>query len=63
MTPRDFFYTVAQMRSAQKAYFQTRSDRVLRAAIKLESIIDKEIERVREIENQQHQPEQSQDPE
>lgn len=63
MTPRDFFYTVAQMRSAQKAYFQTRSDRVLRAAIKLESIIDKEIERVREIENQQHQFEKSQDPE
>lgn len=63
MTPRDFFYTVAQMRSAQKAYLQTRSDRVLRAAIKLESIIDDEIERVREIENQHHQIEQCQDPE
>lgn len=63
MNPRDFFYTVAQMRSAQKAYFKTRSDRVLRAAIKLESIIDAEIERVREIENQHYQSEQTQNPE
>lgn len=49
MNARDFFYTVAQMRSAQKAYFKTRDPNVFRAARKLENIIDREIERVRSI--------------
>lgn len=51
MDKREFFYTVAQMRSAQKAYFKTRDPNVFRAARKLENIIDKEIERVRNLVN------------
>lgn len=52
MNAREFFYTVAQMRSAQKAYFTTRDPNVFRAARKLENIIDREIERVRSITQQ-----------
>lgn len=51
MTPREFFYTVAEMREAQKAYFKTKDPGVFRAARKLENIIDTEIRRVREIVN------------
>lgn len=49
MNARDFFYLVAEMRSAQRAYFKTRSDRVFRACRKLENEVDKEIARVHEI--------------
>lgn len=49
MNARDFFYLVAEMRSAQKSYFKTRSDNVFRAARKLENEVDKEIERVRSL--------------
>ena len=49
MNHRDFFYLVANMRSAQKAYFDTRDPKVLRAAIKLEKEVDEEIARVRAI--------------
>lgn len=49
MNHRDFFYLVAEMREAQKAYFKTRDPKVFRAARKLENIIDKEIERVRAL--------------
>lgn len=49
MNAREFFYLVAEMREAQKAYFATRSQNVLRAARKLEIEVDKEIARVREI--------------
>lgn len=49
MNHKDFFYMVAQMREAQKAYFKTRDPNVFRAARKLENEIDKEIERVRQI--------------
>ena len=49
MNAREFFYTVAQMRSAQQAYFKTRDPNVFRAARKLENIIDREIERVRNL--------------
>lgn len=37
------------MRSAQKAYYHNRSQLTLRAAIKLESEVDKEIERVHAV--------------
>ena len=47
MNAREFFYNVAQMREAQKAYFKTRDPNVFRAARKLENIIDAEIARVR----------------
>lgn len=49
MTAREFFYLVAQMRSAQKEYFKTREQLTLRAARKLETEVDKEIDRVRRI--------------
>lgn len=49
MTSREFFYMVAEMRTCQKAYFKSRDQLTLRAARKLENMIDKEIERVRLI--------------
>lgn len=49
MNSREFFYLVAQMRSAQKEYFKSREQLALRAARKLEIEVDKEIERVRAI--------------
>lgn len=51
MNAREFFYTVAEMRECQKAYFRSRDQITLRAARKLENIIDKEIERVRAVIN------------
>lgn len=49
MNAREFFYLVAEMRSAQKAYFANRDRNVFRACRKLESEVDREIERVREV--------------
>jgi hypothetical protein len=49
MNAREFFYAVCEMRSAQKSYFKTRDQQVLRAARKLENIVDAEIDRVRGI--------------
>lgn len=49
MNAREFFYLVAQMRSAQKEYFRGRDPLALRAARKYENMIDAEIERVRQI--------------
>ena len=49
MTPREFFWLVAEMRGAQDAYFKTRAPSVLRAARKLEGEVDREIRRVRQI--------------
>lgn len=49
MNAREFFYTVCEMRSAQKSYFKTRDQQVLRAARKLENVVDAEIDRVRGI--------------
>lgn len=51
MNARDFFYKVAEMREAQKAYFETKDKHVFRAARKLENEVDKEIRRVRDIVN------------
>lgn len=53
MTPEEFFYNVAQMRDAQKRYFQSRDRRVFLACRKLENIIDNEIARVKDIISQQ----------
>lgn len=52
MNAREFFYLVAQMRSAQNEYFKTRSPHVLRAARKYETMVDFEIRRVKEIEKE-----------
>lgn len=51
MNARDFFYLVAEMREAQKAYFETKDRHVFRSARKLENEVDKEIRRVREVVN------------
>ena len=49
MTPQEFFWLVARVRSAQTEYFKTRDKRVFRACRALETELDKEIERVRTI--------------
>lgn len=51
MNAKEFFYMVAQMREAQKAYFETKDRNVFRAARKLENEVDREIARVRQIVN------------
>lgn len=53
MTAREFFYLVAEMREAQKAYFETRDKKVFRACRALENDVDREIRRVRLIVNEQ----------
>lgn len=57
MNAREFFYSVAEMRECQKAYFRSRDQLTLRAARKLENIVDKEIERVRAVINDSAHPE------
>lgn len=53
MNAREFFYLVANMRSAQKRYLETKDRTVFRAARKLENEVDAEINRVKAImENQ-----------
>lgn len=52
MTSKEFFYLVAEMREAQKAYFETRSQNVFRACRALENNVDREIRRVRQIVNE-----------
>lgn len=49
MKAREFFYLVAEMRDAQARYFKDRDPAVLRAARKLEGLVDAEIRRVKEI--------------
>lgn len=53
MNAREFFYLVAEMRDTQKRYFETRDQRTLRAARKLENDVDREIRRVKAIEERQ----------
>lgn len=49
MNSREFFFLVANMRAAQKSYFRTRDNGAFRAARALENDVDREIERVRVI--------------
>lgn len=49
MNAREFFYLVANMRSAQKRYLETKDRAVFRAARKLENEVDAEINRVKAI--------------
>ena len=51
MNAKEFFYLVAEMRSAQKSYFETKDAKVFRAARALENEVDREIRRVRQILN------------
>lgn len=49
MTAREFFYLVVNMRDTQRRYFKDRDQVTLRAARKLENLVDAEIARTREI--------------
>lgn len=49
MNAREFFYLVSQMRQAQSDYFASRAQIDLRRARKLESEVDMEIRRVKDI--------------
>lgn len=49
MTAREFFYLVSQMREAQRDYFKTRDQAILRRARALEGDVDAEIFRVKAI--------------
>lgn len=49
MDAKQFFMKVAEMRHAQKAYFDTRSKETLEKAKTLEREIDTEIKRVNEM--------------
>lgn len=49
MNAREFFYLVSNMRSAQINYFATREQKYLRACKRLESEVDAEIKRVKDI--------------
>lgn len=49
MTINEFIWTVAEMRNAQKHYFETRNPRVLKAACKLERIIDNQLDVFRKV--------------
>lgn len=51
MNAKEFFFLVAEMRSAQKSYFETKDKKVFRAARALENDVDREIRRVRELLN------------
>lgn len=53
MNSKEFFYLVASMREAQKAYFETRDRRVFLQARALENDVDREIRRVRKLVNNQ----------
>ncbi|MBR2094346.1 MAG: hypothetical protein IJ908_01805 [Fibrobacter sp.] len=53
MNAREFFYLVSNMRSAQNQYFATREQKYLRACKRLESEVDAEIQRVKDIINEQ----------
>lgn len=53
MNAREFFYLVSNMRSAQVNYFATREQKYLRACKRLESEVDAEIQRVKDIINEQ----------
>lgn len=56
MNAREFFFLVSSMREAQKNYFATRQQNVLRAARKLEIEVDDEIARVKDIINRIEKP-------
>lgn len=49
MNAKEFFYAVAEMRSAQREYFATKSQKVLIKSKILERQIDLEIDRVKSI--------------
>lgn len=56
MDSKTFFDLVARMRNAQKEFIRTRSSSSLNVSRKLEKEIDKEIDRVRKILDNQKNP-------
>ena len=58
MNAREFYNLVVKMRKAQRDYFRTRSQRSLNESKQLEKLVDAEIKRVEQI--QQEQAEQAQ---
>lgn len=54
MNAREFFYVVSQMRTAQRNYFKTKNQKYLIQSKILESQVDDEIQRVKEIAEREH---------
>lgn len=52
MNAKEFFYLVAQMREAQRAYLETHHPNTFRACRALENSVDREIRRVRSLVNE-----------
>lgn len=52
MNAREFYNFVVRMRKAQRDYFRTRSQRALNESKQLEALVDAEIKRVEEIQQQ-----------
>ena len=53
MNAREFYNTVVKMRKAQRDYFRTRSQHSLNESKQLEKLVDAEIKRVEQIQQQQ----------
>lgn len=53
MNAREFYNVVVKMRKAQKDYFRTRLTRHLHESKELEALVDAEIKRVEQIQQQQ----------
>ena len=53
MNAKEFYDTVVKMRKAQRDYFRTRSQRLLNESKQLEGLVDAEIKRVEQIQQQQ----------
>lgn len=49
MKAREFFYLVSNMRQAQRDYFKTRDQVILRTCKVLEKQVDEEIDRVKRV--------------
>lgn len=53
MNAKEFYNLVVKMRKAQRDYFRTRSQRSLNESKQLEKLVDAEIKRVEQIQQQQ----------
>lgn len=53
MNAREFYNVVVKMRKAQRDYFRTRSQRSHSESKQLEKLVDAEIKRVEQIQQQQ----------
>lgn len=53
MNAKEFYDTVVKMRKAQRDYFRTRSQHSLNESKQFEKLVDAEIKRVEQIQQQQ----------